>query len=90
MHYLPKVKKTTKENNAQVNNAKDLDIDMEKYNLIEYSDNYSKTSRSLQQYYRDELKINLSYSESFIFKPKFLDNTNNADIINTKVAEQLK
>ena len=24
------------------------------YNLIEYSDNYSKTSGSLSQYYRDE------------------------------------
>ena len=24
------------------------------YSLVEYSDNYSKTSRSLWQYYRDE------------------------------------
>ena len=90
MHYLPKVKKTTKENNTQVNNAKDLDIDMQKYNLIEYSDNYSKTSGSLWQYYRDELKYNISDSELFKFKSKFLDNTNNADVINAKVAEQLK
>ena len=28
------------------------------YNLIEYSDNYSKTSGSLSQYYRDELALN--------------------------------
>ena len=27
------------------------------YNLIEYSDNYSKTSGSLEQYYRDELAL---------------------------------
>ena len=27
---------------------------MPMYNLIEYSDNYSKTSGSLWQYYRDE------------------------------------
>ena len=27
-------------------------------NLIEYSDNYSKTSRSLRQYYRDERFLN--------------------------------
>ena len=33
-------------NNTQVDNAKDLDIGMPTYNLIEYSDNYVKTSRS--------------------------------------------
>ena len=31
---------------------------MPMYNLIEYSDNYSKTSRNLWQFYRDELFIN--------------------------------
>ena len=31
---------------------------MPMYNLIEYSDNYSKTSRILWQYYRDEPTIN--------------------------------
>ena len=34
-------------NNTQIDNAKDLDIGMPLYNLIEYSDNYSKTSGSL-------------------------------------------
>ena len=34
-------------NNTQVDNANDLDIVMARYNLIEYSDNYSKTSGSL-------------------------------------------
>ena len=34
-------------NNTQVDNAKDIDIVMPMYNLIEYSDNYAKTSRSL-------------------------------------------
>ena len=37
-------------NNTQVDNAKDIDIVMCMYNLIEYSDNYSKTSGSLWQY----------------------------------------
>ena len=37
-------------NNTQVDNAKDLDIVMPMYNLIEYSDDYSKTSGSLWQY----------------------------------------
>ena len=37
-------------NNVQLDNAKNLDTVMPMYNLIEYSDNYSKTSRSLWQY----------------------------------------
>ena len=38
----------------QNSNAKDIDVVMPMYNLIEYSDNYSKTSGSLWQNYRDE------------------------------------
>ena len=38
-------------NNKQIGNAKDRVMPM--YNLIEYIDNYSKTSGSLYQYYRD-------------------------------------
>ena len=34
-------------NNIDLDNAKDIDIVMPMYNLIEYSDNYSKTSESL-------------------------------------------
>ena len=34
-------------NNTQVGNTKDIDIVMPRYNLIEYSDDYSKTSGSL-------------------------------------------
>ena len=32
-----------------------MDVAMPMYNLIEYGDNYSKTSGSIWQYYRDEL-----------------------------------
>ena len=39
-------------NNTQVDKAKDIDIVMPMYNLIEYSDNYAKTSGSLWQYYK--------------------------------------
>ena len=39
-------------NNTQVDNAKDIDVVMPIYDLIEHSDNYSKTSGSLWQYYR--------------------------------------
>ena len=34
-------------NNTQVENTKDLDVVMPMYNLIEYSNNYPKTSVSL-------------------------------------------
>ena len=40
----------SKINNTQADNAKDIDIVMPMYNVIEYSDNYSKTSGSLWQY----------------------------------------
>ena len=43
---------------------------MPMYNLIEYSDNYSKTSGSLQQYYKDDPNDNLANSESFKYKVK--------------------
>ena len=41
-------------NNTQIGNAKNLAVFIWIYNLIEYSDNYSKTTGSLWQYYRDE------------------------------------
>ena len=37
----------------QIDNAKDIDIVMSMYNLIEYSDNYAKTTGSLSQYCKD-------------------------------------
>ena len=44
--------------NTQVDNAKVIDIVMPMYNLIEYSDNYSKTSESLWQYCKDIPAVN--------------------------------
>ena len=53
-------------NNSLISDAEDLDIVMPMYNLIEYSKNYSKTTGSLQSYYRDEPNIgaigDISYS----------------------------
>ena len=40
------------------------------YNLIEYNDNYSKTSGSWRQYYKDEPNENIAESESFKSKLK--------------------
>ena len=57
----------TEINNTQVDNAKDIDIIMPMYNLIEYRDNYAKTSGSLWQYYRNEPNNNFSDSETFKF-----------------------
>ena len=48
---------------------------MPMYNLIEYSDNYSKTSGSLWQYYKDEPNDNLANSESFKSKVKITGST---------------
>ena len=43
----------SKINNTQIDNAEYIDIVMPMYNLIEYSDNYLKTSGSLWQYCKD-------------------------------------
>ena len=57
-------------NNTEIDNAKDIDIVMPMYNLIEYSDNYSKTSGSLFQHFKDIPNDNLARSESFKYKVK--------------------
>ena len=55
------------------------------YNLIKSSDNYSKTSRTLSQFYRDEPNDSLTDSESFKSKIKIIGNTPAAG--NTKDVE---
>ena len=50
---------------------------MPTYNLIEYSDNYAKSSGSLPQYYRDEPNDDLANSESFKSKIKITGKTPN-------------
>ena len=62
-------------NNIQVDNVKDIDKVMPMYDLIEYSNNYTKTSGSLWQYYRDEPNDNLADSESFKSKIKVTGKT---------------
>ena len=64
---------------------------MARYILIEYSDNYSQTSGSSYQRYRNEPNDNdITDSKSFKSKSKFLNNTNNAGKINAKIAVPLK
>ena len=45
-------------NNTQIGNAEYIDIVMPMYNLIEYSNNCSKTSGSLWQYCKEILAVN--------------------------------
>ena len=52
----PFTKYVSEVNNTNVDDAKDIDIVIPMYNLIEYSDNYSKTSGSLWQCCKDILK----------------------------------
>ena len=40
----PFTKRISKINNTEIDNGQDIDIVMPMYNLIEYSNNYSKTS----------------------------------------------
>ena len=56
---------------------------MSMYNLIKYSDSYSKTSGSWSQYYKGDLNANLADYESFISKIKIGGCTSNDD--NTKI-----
>ena len=74
-------------NNTQVDTAKDIDIVMPMYNLIEYSDNYAKTTGSLWQYFRDEPDDDLEDSESFKFKIKIKGKTPNNNNNNNKDVE---
>ena len=48
----------SKINDIQVDNAIGIDVVMPMYNLIEYSNNHSKTSGSLWQSFRDEPAVN--------------------------------
>ena len=61
----PFIKCISRINNTDIDNSQDIDIVMLMYNLIEYSDNYSETSGSLWQYYKDGLNDNITQSESF-------------------------
>ena len=87
-------------NNTQVDNAKDIDMVMPMYNLIEYSDNYSKTSGSFWQYCKDIPAVNnngnmvdlngANATDSFNFKTKITSQTNNDGIINIEIMVPLK
>ena len=71
----------SKINNALIDNAQDLDVVMSMYNLLEYSKNYSKTTVSFWNYYRDEPNSglggnnnNVNYSNNSFFQILSLQN----------------
>ena len=90
----------SKINNTQIDNAEYIDIVMPMYNLIEYSDNYSKTSGSLWQYFKDIPAVNnngaivdfngANATDSFNFKTKITGQTNDDGIINVEIMVPLK
>ena len=89
-------------NNTQIDNAKDIDIVMPMYNLIEYSDNYAKTTGSLWQYCKDIPARNASaddeiteftegnLTDSFNFKVKITGRTGNGGTKDVEIMVPLK
>ena len=77
-------------NNIEIDNAKDIDIAMLMYNLIEYSGNNSKTCGSLWQYYRAEPNGNLIDSESFESKTKITGNNPGGNTKDVEIIVPLK
>ena len=87
-------------NNTQVENAKDIDIVIPMYNLIEYRDNYSKTSGSLWQYCKDIPAVDntnaiVNFAEnnltdSFNFKVKMTSQTEDGGTKNVQIMVPLK
>ena len=81
----------SKTNNAQKDNAEYINIVMPMYNLIEYSDNYLKTSGRLWQYCKDIPAVNnadnivdftaTNATDSFKFKTKITGQTDNDERI---------
>ena len=72
---VPFTKCISRINNTAIDNDQDIDIVMAMYNLIKYSDNYSKTSASLWQYYKDDPNDNITQYESFKSKIKITGET---------------
>ena len=56
-NYASFTKCISKINNTQIDDTLDIDVVMPMFNLIEYSNNYSKPTRILWQYCRDELAL---------------------------------
>ena len=87
----------SKINNVLIDNVEYLDVVMPMYNLLAYSKNYRKTTRSLWDYYRHEPNIPpaadynaypITNSQSFKYKISIRGKTSNANQENGKNTEQ--
>ena len=74
-NFAPFIKCISRINSTEIDNAKDIDIVIPMYDVTEYSDNFSKTSGSLWQYYKDDPNNNLTDSELFNSKVKVTGET---------------
>ena len=82
----PFLKCINKINGVEIDNAEDLDIVMNMYNLIEYSNNFTKTYGSLFNFSRDEKNdqaLSGVNSKSFKFKTSIYGKSPTDDSINT-------
>ena len=78
-------------NNTKVDDAQGINMIMAKYNIIKYRENYSKTSGSLQQYYRDEPNANFTDSASFKSEENITGKSpNDGNTKNVKIVIRLK
>ena len=90
----------SKINNTFIDNAEDLNVVMPLYNLVQYSKNYTRTTGSLWNYYRDEpnsgAEGNVNYSikgsKSFGYKTSITEKleSNNTEKENIKIVVPLK
>ena len=97
---VPFISCITKINGELIEDADDLDIVMPMYNLLRYSKNYRKTIGSLYNYYRDELSddtddtnfsnTKIVNSNTFKYKNKIINNTNNPGTKDIELAIPLK
>ena len=78
-------------NSTQIDSGKDLDVVMQMFNVIEYSNNYAKTTGSLRQY-DNILRDNITDSKSFKSKAKKITGRTPADgnTKDAKIAASLK
>ena len=96
---VPFTRCVTHINDKYVETAANLDIIMLLYNLLEYSDNYADSSKSLWEFKRDEQNINngnpadvsTGGSLSFKYKSSLLGEPANTGVLgNAKIVVPLK
>ena len=99
-HFAPFTTCISRINNTQIDDAQYIYVVMPMYNLKELSDNYSKTSGILWQYYREELAFDddgsitdftaNNVTDPFNLKVKLTGQTANNDTKNVEIMVPLK